>query len=126
MNHQEVSELLNSIRVKNINNIIVAYLNINTFKNKFDFLKTLISENIDVMIIGKTKLDDSYPMSQFLIEGFAEPSRLDRDKNGWGILIYVRDFIPCKKLRKHAFQHDIEGMFVELNVCHIPSNGPKC
>ena len=45
VNHQEVSELLNSIRVKNINNIIVAYLNINTFKNKYDFLKTLISEN---------------------------------------------------------------------------------
>ena len=82
MNHQEVSELLNSIRVKNINNIIVAYLNINTFKNKYDFLEILISENIDVMIIGETKLDDSYSNSQFLIEGFAEPFRLDRDKNG--------------------------------------------
>ena len=64
VNHQEVSELLNRIRVKNINNIIVAYLNINTFKNKYDFLKTLISENIDVMIIVETKLDDSYPKSQ--------------------------------------------------------------
>ena len=41
VNHQ-ISELLNSIRVKNINNIIVAYLNINTFKRKYDFLKTLI------------------------------------------------------------------------------------
>ena len=67
------------------------------------------------MIIGETKLDDSYPMSQFLIEGFAEPFRLDRDKHCGGILIYVRDFIPCKKLRKHAFPHDIEGMFIELN-----------
>ena len=38
VNHQEVSELLNSIRVKNINNIIVAYWNINTFKNKYDCL----------------------------------------------------------------------------------------
>ena len=34
---------------------------------------------------------------------------------GGGILISVRDFIPCKKLRKHAFPHDIEGMFIELN-----------
>ena len=65
--------------------------------------------------IGEAKLDDSYPMSQFLIEGFAEPYRLDRDKNGGGILIYVRDFIPCKRLRKHTFPHDIEGMVVELN-----------
>ena len=45
------------------------------------------------------------------------PSLLDsiEIKNGGGILIYVRDFLPCKKLRKHAFPHDIEGMFVELN-----------
>ena len=111
VNHQEVCELWNSVRVKNINNIIVAYLNINTFKNKYDFLKTLVSDNIDVMIIGETKLDDSFPISQFKVEGFAEPFRLDRDKNGGGILIYVRDFIPCKRLRKHAFPHDIEGIF---------------
>ena len=115
VNHHEVCELLNSIRVKNINNIIVAYLNINTFKNKYDFLKTLISDNIDAVIIGETKLDDSFPISQFKVEGFAEPFRLDRDKNGGGILIYVRDFIPCERLRKHAFPHDIEGIFLELN-----------
>ena len=113
MNHQEVNERLNSIRVKNINNIIAAYLNINTFKNKYDFLKTLVSENIDVMIICETKLDDSFPMSQFLIAGFAEPFRLHRDKKWWGHP--VRDFIPCKKLMKHFFPHDIEGMFIELN-----------
>ena len=77
-------------------------MNINTFKNKYDNLRTLISENIDVMIIGETKLDDSYPMSQFLIEGFAVSFRFDRDKK-------------CKKLRKHTFPHDIEDIFVELN-----------
>ena len=80
VNHQEVSELLNIIRVKNINNIIVADLNINTFKNKYDFLKPLISENIDVMIIGETKLDDSFPNSQFLSKGFAEPFK----QKWWG------------------------------------------
>ena len=60
------------------------------------------------MIIGETKLDDSYPNSQFLIEGFAGSFR-------WGIQIYFRDFLPCKKLRKHALPHDIKGMFVELH-----------
>ena len=93
VNHQEINELLNSIRVKNINNIIVAYLNINTFKNNYDFLKTLVSENIDVMIIGETKLDDSFPMSQFFIEGFAEPFRLHRDKNGGDILFEISSLV---------------------------------
>ena len=34
---------------------------------------------------------------------------------GGGILIYVREDIPCKLLNIHNFPHDIEGLFVELN-----------
>ena len=76
------------------------------------------------MIVGETKLDDSYPMSQFLIERFAEPFRLDRDKNGGGILVYVRDFIPCKKLRKHAFPHDIEDpVQIKRTFHNLSKNG---
>ena len=67
------------------------------------------------MIIGESKLDDSYPTSQFHIEGFHEPFRQDRDKNGGGLLIYVNECISTKKLNKHVFPDDIEGLFIELN-----------
>ena len=30
-------------------------------------------------------------------------------------MIYVREDIPSKKLEKHNFSHDVEGIFVELN-----------
>ena len=115
VNHEDANLILNNIRMKNINNIIIAYLNVNTFSNKYDSLKTLIPGNIDVMIIGETKLDDSFPTSQFKIEGFAEPFRMNRDKNGWGLLIYDNDCIPYKQLKKHILPGDIEGMFIELN-----------
>ena len=62
------------------------------------------------MIILETKLDDSYPTSQFFIDGFTMPFRRDRNRFGGGILIYVREDIPCKLLAD-----DIEGLFVELN-----------
>jgi len=43
------------------------------------------------------------------------PLRLDRNRHGGGILIYIREDIPSKELTKHTFNDDIEGIFFELN-----------
>ena len=58
----------------------------------------------------------TFPDSQFLIEGYSTPYRLDRNRNGGGIIIYVREDIPSKKLYKHSFPKDIEGLFIEINL----------
>ena len=71
--------------------------------------------NIDVLVITETKLDDTFPTANFMIDGFSTPYRRDRNTNGGGILIYVRDDIPSKELNNHNFPDDIEGIFVELN-----------
>ena len=42
------------------------------------------------------------------------PYRLDRNKNGGGIIIYVREDIPTKILTKHNLPEDIEGIFLEI------------
>ena len=96
--------------------IIIANLNINSIRNKFDQLKYLIKDNVDILVITETKIDDSFPEGQFKMDGFAIPFRLDRNCNGGGILIYVREDIPCKQLTKHTFPGDIEGVFVEINL----------
>ena len=72
--------------------------------------------NIDILVLTETKLDHTFPTNQFLIEGFSEPYRRDRNGNGGGILIYVREDIPSKELREHNFPEDIEGIFVEINM----------
>ena len=115
VNHQDISGILKEIRVKNLNRIIIGHLNVNSLAAKIDSLKVIIPGNIDVMVITESKLDDSYPNSQFFIDGFSEPYRLDRNVNGGGLLIYTREDIPCKQLFDHSFPDDIEGMFVELN-----------
>ena len=107
--------ILNTIRSSNLNNVVIGLLNINSFSSKYDAIKLVIQGKIDVMVIVETKLDDSYPISQFHIDGYATPFRRDRNKHGGGILIYVREDIPCKLLDKHIFPDDIEGLFVELN-----------
>ena len=67
------------------------------------------------MIFGETKIDDSYPTAQLMIEGFKAPFRLDRNRYGGGILIYIRADIPCKQVNNHVFPDSIEGLFIEIN-----------
>ena len=79
------------IRTKNPNRIVLAHLNINSLRNKFDIDQ--ITGNVDVMVISDTKLDDSFPESQFKIPGYSSIFRLDRDQNGGGIMVFVLEDI---------------------------------
>ena len=59
-------------------------------------------------MITQTKLGDTFPLDQFYVEGFTMPYRLDRNRNGGGIIIYVREHIPSKILEKHKLTQDVE------------------
>ena len=111
----EVFESLRDLRVQNIGRVIIATLNINSIRSKFEQLKFLIKDNIDILVVTETKIDESFPENQFAIQGFSKPFRLDRNANGGGILIYVREDIPCKELNLHTFD-GIEGIFIEINL----------
>ena len=113
---ETADKILSKIRVKNVNKVIIGTLNINSLAPKFEQLKAVIGKNIDVLTIQETKLDSSFPVGQFLMDGFSEPYRLDRDKNGGGVMIYVREDIPSRLLTKHTFTKEIEGLFVEVNL----------
>ena len=57
----------------------------------------------------------NFTISQFHLDGYSMPYRLDRNRNGGGVIIYVREDIPSNILRKHFCPNDIEGIFVEIN-----------
>ena len=63
-------------------------------------------------MISETKLDDSFPQGQFLIEGVHLPFRFERNNTGGGILLYVREDIPAKVL-SHDFP-TAKSFFVEI------------
>ena len=98
------------IRINNINRIIIGHLNVNSSAEKYDSMTRIIPGNINVMVIGESKLDGSHPTSQFLIDGFSESFRHDRR-----LLLYVRGDILCRQLSKHSLAADIVGMFIKLN-----------
>ena len=60
---------LNFIRKGNFNRLVLAHININSTRNKFDTLVQQITNNIDILMISETKLDNSFLEGQFLIPG---------------------------------------------------------
>ena len=82
--HQEVSQVLKQRRISNINRVIIGHLNVNLFATKLDDIKTIIPGNVDIIVFCETKIDDSYPMAQLLIDGFGKPFRQDRNSYGGG------------------------------------------
>ena len=103
------------IRLKDINRVIIGNLNTNSLTVTFAQLQEIVLKYVDILILTETKLYDISPKSQFMVHGFSMPYRQDRNRNGGGIMIYIRDDIPSILLTKHVFPDDIEGLFVELN-----------
>ena len=62
----------------------------NSIRNKFEFLAMQVKGKIDILMISETKIDESFPKGNFLIEGFSTPYRLDCDSKGGG------DHVRCK------------------------------
>ena len=108
--------ILRNLKVKNFNRLVIGHLNINSLRNKFEFLQKLIQGNIDILVLTETKLDESFPTQQFKMDGYTTPFRLDRNKNGGGIFVYVREDIPCRELKFNLSQSHIEGIFLEINL----------
>ena len=108
--------LLRNPKLENTNRLILGHLNINSIVGKFDHFKFLIENNIDILVLTETKIDANFPNAQFRIDGFSAPFRLDQNKFGGGVLIYVREDIPCKQLTKHILPDYIEGIFVEISL----------
>ena len=71
---------------------------------------------VDILVFIESKLDSSFPTSQFLIEGYSNPFRFDRNRNGGGILLCISEDRPCKELKLHRHPHDIEGISVEVSL----------
>ena len=109
-------EVLKGMRIENVNKVVVGTLNINSLAPKFDQLCEVIGKNLDILTIQETKLDSSFPTQQFLLSGYSVPYRLDRNREGGGVLIYVREDIPSKLLTKHNFLENVEGLFIEINL----------
>ena len=107
---------LRGIKLKNPNNPSLAYINVNSIRNKHSDLFTFLDCNINILTIAETKLDSTFPTAQSIVEGCKEPFRKDRNKNGGGLLVYVKEDIPSRELKNHPPVPDLlDIVVIELN-----------
>ena len=100
----------------NLNRLIFGQININSIRNTFELLFSLVSNNIDVLLISETKIDNTFPVSQFYVPGYSVPYRIDHTENGGGIMLYVKKHIPCRILSKFTLEKEIESFAIEINL----------
>ena len=110
------TKLLESLKLSKPNNLIISYININSVRNKLALLSELVSKKVDILAIAETKLDNSFPISQFFLDGYKKPYRLDKSEKSGGLLLYVRTDIPCRELRDFSCSPSLQAIPTELTL----------
>ena len=90
---------LHRVSIENPSRITFGQININSIRNKFDLLMNIIKNEIDIFMISETKIDNNFPISHFTMTGYSIPLRIDQTIHGSGILLFVREDIPCKIIK---------------------------
>ena len=57
-----------NLRKHHSNKIIMAHININSLRNKFDMLTKSVTEYIDILMISETKPDDTFPYALYRVD----------------------------------------------------------
>ena len=107
---------LKQLKSKNTERPIIGHININSISNKFEPLVLMMKDSLDLLVVTESKLDDTFPHDQFQIEGFSRPIRLDRDRNGGGVIIFTRDGLTCRELKPRLLYPDLECTLLEISI----------
>ena len=95
---------------------LIIHLNINSIQNKFEELKILNQAiKAHVLVISETKIDSSYPNSQFTLNGYCMYCK-DRAKGGWGLIAYIACNIPSRKIALAKPYKALEAIAVEAKI----------
>ena len=97
-------------------NLTIGYININSVRYKLNDLHTFLGNNIDVLAISETKLDESFTTSRFILPGYKKPLRLDCTDSSGGLLVYARSDTLIQQLTSYIFPKGIEVIPFEINL----------
>ena len=92
-NNADIS--LEGLQIKNTNRYSIIYyifcqFNSYSLRNKFGQFREFCKDSLNILLVTKTKLDNSFPRVEFLIPGYCSPDRLDCISQGGEILLYIR------------------------------------
>ena len=76
--HEKGLDKINVARSSN--RILIAHLNINSLRNKFEILKETITNKVDILLISETTLHSSLSLNYFQTDCFTTPIGLTEIK----------------------------------------------
>ena len=91
-------------------------MNINSIRNKIDSARAALVDYVDIFIAAETKINESFPTAQFAIDGFHKLLRLDVTEKSGGLLVYVRSYLPLRRLTEHKISSNIQALVFEINL----------
>ena len=99
-------------RLDNANNTVIAHLNINSFRNKLVFVEDIMKLS-DVFLVSESKLGHTFSSNQFRINGY-RIFRLDRNRFGSGLILFINENVPGKPLQEHIHLSNFEVIAIEF------------
>ena len=107
-------KLLKSLRSKSLNKLVFPHLNIKSIRNKSELLVGQVKGKINALVISETKIENSFPTGNFVIDGYSTPYILYRNSNSDRILLYIREDILPYLIA--TVKDTIEISYVQLNL----------
>ena len=78
-------------------------------------MKTLLAEVYDIITVSETHLHAGVPNEIFEIKGFHEIIRKDRNGNGGGVAMYIKNSVSYKRIFKYE-ENNLEAVWVQVNT----------
>ena len=83
-------------------NPLIGYLKINSIRNKILDIREVFGKlQLDYFVLSETKIDESFPSAQLNINDYEIQNRRNRDKNGGGIIKFVRKGFITKRMKEY-------------------------
>ncbi len=124
---------LKQLRIKNVKNLIIGCLNINSLRRKYMHISDVFKNDLlDFFTIFENKLDASFPDANVKPNGYSV-YRYDSTSTNGGVLTWIRSDIPhrCRKDLKenndgvHVLcieMHIINQKWIIISIYRLPNN----
>lgn len=97
--------------------LLIGHLNINSLSSKVLSLREIVKDHLDILLISESKLDQSFTDASIGLNGFKRPYRIDRNKNGGGLVLYVNCELTSNAIKLPSLPEDIEIVWIEVILC---------
>ena len=98
---------------QNAKNVTIVALNVNSFRNKIGAVEESFTNNINIILLSGTKIDESFPDQQFNIWNYKN-FRGNKNNHSGGLLFHIIQNIPCKFINEEIIPSDTEMIMFEF------------